>query len=96
MGPNATFWLGTDLLGRDQLSRLLHGGSVSIQAALFATLLAVSIGVLVGVISGYFPGLVDTVGMRFVDVLLSMPFLLVAIALQRAVGTPGLRACAYC
>ncbi len=90
LSPNATFWLGTDLLGRDELSRLLHGGSVSIQAALFATLLAVSIGVLVGVVSGYFPGVVDTVGMRFVDVLLSMPFLLIAIALQRAVGTPGL------
>ncbi len=90
LSPNAMFWFGTDLLGRDQLSRLLHGGSVSIQAALFATLLAVTIGVLVGVISGYFPGMVDTIGMRFVDVLLSMPFLLIAIALQRAVGTPGL------
>jgi ABC-type dipeptide/oligopeptide/nickel transport system permease subunit len=88
--PDATFWLGTDTLGRDELSRLLHGGAVSLQVALLATALALSIGLLVGVCCGYFGGLFDAIGMRGVDVLLSLPFLLIAIAVFRAVGNPGL------
>jgi ABC-type dipeptide/oligopeptide/nickel transport system permease subunit len=88
--PDVTYWLGTDLLGRDELSRLLSGGAVSLQVALSATLIALSIGMLVGVCCGYFGGLVDSIGMRAVDVLLSLPFLLIAIAVHRAVGNPGL------
>jgi ABC-type dipeptide/oligopeptide/nickel transport system permease subunit len=88
--PDATFWFGTDLLGRDELSRLLHGGAVSMQVAFFSTAIALTIGLLVGVCSGYFGGLFDSVGMRSVDVLLSLPFLLIAIAVHRAVGNPGI------
>jgi len=88
--PSRTFLLGTDLLGRDELSRLLHGGSVSLQVALVATSLAVGLGLVVGVLSGYFGGRLDAVCMRAVDVLLSLPFLLIAIALQRSLGNPGL------
>ncbi len=88
--PSQQFWLGTDLLGRDELSRLLHGGAISLTVALSATLLSVAMGLLVGVVSGYAGGRIDSVCMRVVDVLLSLPFLLIAIAVQRALGHPGL------
>ncbi len=84
------FPLGADPLGRDELSRILHGGAVSMQVAFLATSLAVLLGLLVGVVSGYFGGLVDLVLMRLVDVLLSVPFLLIAIAIQRVVDNPAL------
>lgn len=77
--------LGADPIGRDQLSRLLDGGRVSMQVAFFATGLAVLIGLLVGVSSGYFGGAVDMASMRTVDVLLSLPFLLIAIAIKRVI-----------
>ena len=85
--PDAEFWLGTDTLGRDELSRLLHGGRVSLQVALLATSLALTLGLSVGVLSGYAGGWFDAVAMRAIDVLLSLPFLLVAVAVNRAV--PG-------
>jgi ABC-type dipeptide/oligopeptide/nickel transport system permease subunit len=82
--------LGADTMGRDELSRLLYGGAVSMQVAFFATGLAVFIGLFVGLTSGYFGGAVDAVSMRFVDVLLSLPFLLIVIAIQRVIDTPDL------
>ena len=82
--------LGGDSVGRDELSRLLHGGAVSLQVAVFATLIAVTLGLGVGLLSGYFGGVVDGVSMRGIDVLLSMPFLLIAITVQRVISRPGL------
>ena len=90
LGPGSTFLLGTDTLGRDELSRLLHGGAVSMQVAFFATGLALALGLTVGISSGYFRGPLDHASMRLVDVLLSLPFLLVAIAVNRAVANPSL------
>jgi ABC-type dipeptide/oligopeptide/nickel transport system permease subunit len=75
--------LGGDSLGRDMLSRLLHGGRVSMLVAYAGTALAVALGVGIGLVTGYFGGPIDTFFMRVVDVLLSMPFLLVAMVLQR-------------
>ena len=75
--------LGGDTLGRDIFTRLLHGGRVSMVVAYAGTGLAVALGVLIGLVSGYFGGAVDTFFMRLVDVLLSMPFLLVAMVLQK-------------
>ena len=86
----AGFLLGTDTLGRDELSRLLHGGMVSMQVAVFATALSLLLGMSVGVLSGYFGGVFDRICMRAVDVLLSLPFLLIAIAVNRAVANPNL------
>ncbi len=83
-------WLGADSTGRDELSRLLHGGRVSMMVAYLATLLAIFIGTLAGVTSGYFGGWVDFGWMRLVDLLLSLPFLLIAIAIQRVVDDPSL------
>src|SRR5690606_333350 len=89
-GERAGHLLGGDPLGRDELSRLLHGARVSMAVAYGATSLAVLLGVLVGLLSGYFGGAFDTVSMRFVDIVLSMPFLLIAIVAQRAFDAPGL------
>ena len=68
----------------------MYGARVSMTVAYAATALAVLIGVLVGLVSGYLGGLVDGALMRFVDVVLSMPFLLLAIAMQRVWSAPGL------
>ena len=83
-------WLGGDILARDELSRLLSGARVSMLVAYLATALAVLIGVTLGLISGYVGGRVDTFLMRLVDVVLSMPFLLIAIVMQRVFDAPGI------
>jgi ABC-type dipeptide/oligopeptide/nickel transport system permease subunit len=83
-------WLGGDILARDELSRLLSGARVSMLVAYLATALAVLIGVTLGLVSGYVGGRVDTFLMRLVDVVLSMPFLLIAIVMQRVWDAPGI------
>ncbi|HUR18565.1 MAG TPA: ABC transporter permease [Acidimicrobiales bacterium] len=78
--------LGTDLLGRDVLSRLLHGGRTSVAAALAAGAGVATLGLLFGVVAGTIGGAVDTVIMRLVDILLALPLLVVAMV---AVGLLG-------
>lgn len=90
IGQVAGHLLGADGIGRDHLSRLLHGGSISMLVAYFATALAIAIGTFAGITAGYFGGVVDTAWMRSVDLLLSLPFLLVAIALIRVIDDPAL------
>jgi peptide/nickel transport system permease protein len=79
--PSWQHWFGTDELGRDVLSRVLYGARVSLKVGFVAVGIAVSIGTVVGLVSGYFSGLVDTMLMRFVDVMLCFPafFLILAI-----------------
>ena len=89
VGPNGTFWLGTDDLGRDILVRIAYGARISLGVGVVATLLTVVIGVVVGLAAGFFRGIVDTILARLVDVILSVPFFLVAIALV-AISGPGL------
>lgn len=84
--PNSTFWFGTDDLGRDVLVRVAYGARVSLGVGVLATLLTVVIGVVVGVAAGFLGGVTDTVLARFIDVILSFPFLLAAIALVSIVG----------
>ncbi len=82
--PSATHWLGTDNLGRDVLSRMLHGASISLTVGLIAVAVSLGIGVLVGAVSGYFGGLTDQILMRSVDALLCFPtffLILTAVAL---------------
>jgi peptide/nickel transport system permease protein len=88
-GPNGTFWLGTDDLGRDILVRIAYGARISLGVGVVATLLTVAIGVVVGLAAGFFRGVVDIVLARLVDVILSVPFFLVAIAIV-AIAGPGL------
>lgn len=85
-GPTSQFWLGTDDLGRDILVRIAYGARVSLLVGVVATGLAVAIGVVIGLAAGFFGGLVDTILARLVDVVLSVPFLLVAIALVSIAG----------
>ncbi len=84
--------LGGDSLGRDELSRLLHGARVSMLVAYLATAIALVIGVAVGLVAGYVGGFTDTLLMRGVDLVLSMPFLLLAIVMQRVWNAPGVLA----
>ena len=79
--PSAKHWLGTDSLGRDQLTRLLYGGRVSLMVGLAATAVSLTIGVLYGAISGYLGGKADAVMMRLVDILYSLPFTIFVILL---------------
>ncbi len=84
--PNSTFPLGTDDLGRDILVRIAYGARISLLVGVVATLITVAIGVVVGLAAGFLGGLVDTALARLIDVVLSVPFLLVAIALVSITG----------
>lgn len=84
-----TFVLGTDGLGRDVLSGIIHGSRVSLIVAVTAVGLGMLIGVALGLVSGYSGGWLDTVIMRAVDVTIVLPFMLMALVLRLALG-PGL------
>ena len=81
VAPSGFFWLGGDDVGRDVLSRIIHGTRVSLLVGVMATAVAVLIGVTIGTMAGYFGGRVDTFLSRTMDVFLSFPFLLFAISL---------------
>ncbi|HEY4572239.1 MAG TPA: ABC transporter permease [Kribbella sp.] len=85
-GPNGTFWLGTDDLGRDILVRIAYGARVSLLVGVAATAITVVIGVVLGLAAGFLGGITDTILARLIDVVLSVPFLLVAIALVSVTG----------
>lgn len=80
-GPSAKHWLGTDVLGRDLLSRILYGGIISFSVGFVATLVSLTIGVFYGILSGYAGGRTDRAMMRFVEVLYAMPFTIFVILL---------------
>src|SRR5438445_1527922 len=77
--PSRAHWLGTDALGRDELTRLMWGARVSLTVAIGAQIIVLLIGVSLGLVSGFFGGWLDYVVMRLVDALYSLPSLLVAI-----------------
>ena len=78
-GPSAAHWFGTDELGRDLLSRLLHGARISLSVGIVAQALILLIGVPIGAAAGYFGGWVDTLLSRLIDVMYSFPDLLLII-----------------
>ncbi|MGN8107657.1 ABC transporter permease [Paraburkholderia sp. 22098] len=84
--PSAAHWFGTDELGRDGLSRLLYGARASLLAGVVSVGIAVVLGVPLGLIAGYFGRFVDGVISRIADALLSIPFLILAIALSAFLG----------
>ena len=89
LAPDGQFWFGTDLLGRDLLSRLIFGAQTSLVIGVVANGIAVFIGALVGITAGYFRGWIGTVLMRFTDLMMSFPALLLAIVLA-AIFKPSL------
>lgn len=88
-GGSWSYVLGTDALGRDVLSRIIYGSRISVVVGFAAVLVAAFIGTVLGMIAGYFGGWFDAVIMRFTDIMLSLPYILVAIAIIAAIG-PGL------
>ncbi len=84
--PSAAHWLGTDVLGRDMLTRLMYGGRISLTVGLIATSVALLIGVTYGAVAGYMGGKVDAVMMRIVDVLYALPFSIFIILLTVVFG----------
>ena len=79
--PSGTFWLGTDNNGRDLFIRILYGARISLLVGVLATGISVVLGVLFGLTAGYIGGFVDTVIARFIDVMLSIPFLILAVSI---------------
>jgi peptide/nickel transport system permease protein len=87
--PSVSFPMGTDELGRDVLSRIIFGARISLTVGLAAMIVTMTIGVTIGLCSGFFGGAVDFILMRFTDVMLTLPALLLAMALV-AVLRPSL------
>lgn len=88
-GTQPQFWLGTDEVGRDILSRLIHGSRYSLFIGFVVVLGAMIVGVVLGLLAGYFRGWVDAVIMRVMDIILAFPSLLLALVLVAILG-PGL------
>jgi len=87
--PSREFWLGTDQIGRDVLSRLLYAMRISLLVGIMATLISTVIGVVLGLIAGYFGGVADMAIMRFTDMVMSFPYILLVLV-AAAVFKPGL------
>jgi peptide/nickel transport system permease protein len=85
-GPNSHFWFGADGSGRDLFVRVLYGARTSLLVAGVATAISMTIGVTVGVVAGYYRGFTDTIVMRFSDVMLALPQLLLAIGIAASCG----------
>ncbi len=84
--PNSTYWFGTDTLGRDNFSRILYGGRISLLVGIAVAIIAGIVGTLVGVVAGYYGRWVDATLMRVTDTILSLPGLMVAIIAARILG----------
>ncbi|MCX6048974.1 MAG: ABC transporter permease [Chloroflexi bacterium] len=84
--PSIPYYLGTDKLGRDILSRMLYGAQISIRSGVIVVLLAGSFGTLVGLIAGYLGGWVDEIWMRITDIFFAFPGLILAMAIAGALG----------
>ncbi|TBL75037.1 nickel ABC transporter permease subunit NikC [Paenibacillus thalictri] len=86
--PSAAYWLGTDHLGRDIVSRLIHGTKISLGIAFIVMVLIVIVSVTVGTVSGYIGGVADRIFMRFCDMLMAFPSLILSLAMLGILG-PG-------
>ena len=81
LSPDGTHWMGTDALGRDVFSRMLYGAQISLLVGIVAVGISTFIGIILGSLAGYYRGVTDTIIMRLVDVMLSIPsfFLILAV-----------------
>lgn len=87
--PSSAHWFGTDALGRDSLSRVLHGGQISLRVALGVALLSTMVGVVIGAFAGFYGGWLDGLLMRFTDLWIALPALPI-LALAVSIGTVDL------
>lgn len=87
--PSKDFWLGTDQIGRDVLSRLLYAMRISLLVGIMATLISTVIGVVLGLTAGYFGGAADMIIMRFTDMVMSFPYILLVLV-AASIFKPGL------
>ena len=87
--PSKEFWLGTDQIGRDVLSRMLYATRISLLVGVMATAISTVIGVVLGLIAGYFGGVADMIIMRFTDMVMSFPYILLVLV-AAAIFKPGL------
>jgi len=85
--PNAKHWLGTDAYGRDVFSRVIFGSQTALIVGLGASFIGATIGALIGVASAYFGGRVDMIVQRIMDVLISFPLIILALAVVAILGT---------
>ena len=84
--PGHRHWLGTDLYGRDQLTRLVYAGRVDLLVAIAATAIALSVGAVLGAVSGYRGGFIDQVLMRIIDTIQAFPSFILAMGIAAALG----------
>lgn len=87
--PCKEFWLGTDQIGRDVFSRLLYAMRISLLVGIMATLISTAVGVVLGLIAGYFGGVADMLIMRFTDMVMSFPYILLVLV-AASIFKPGL------
>ncbi|CUA99800.1 ABC transporter permease [Pannonibacter indicus] len=87
--PSAAHWMGTDELGRDIFSRVIHGARITLFIVLLVAIISAPLGLIIGAVSGYFGGLADRIIMGLTDIFLSMPRLILALAFVAALG-PGI------
>lgn len=87
MAPDSTNWFGTDQIGRDTLSRVVHGSRVSLTVAVFAVLIGTTLGCLWGLASGYFGGWFDIASQRLIEFFQAFPDLILAMAIAMALGS---------
>lgn len=90
--PSAAHWFGTDDLGRDVFSRVIYGARISVPSGILVVMLACVFGSLYGAVAGFFGKAVDEIMMRFADMIMSFPSILLAMALAAALGTSVINA----
>ncbi len=85
-GPSKAHLLGTDPLGRDELSRIIYGTRISLLVGIVAVGFAAIVGMMLGLVAGYFGGFINTIIMRFIDALMAIPPIMLALAIAAALG----------
>lgn len=88
-GPSAAHWLGTDSFGRDILARIIHGSRISLSIGFISVIVSLVIGGAIGSVAGYYGGTLDIIIMRFIDVLMAIPSMLMCICVVTVLG-PGM------
>jgi peptide/nickel transport system permease protein len=84
--PSHTYWLGTDLFGRDVFTRLIYGGRISLRVGVVSVGIALLPGLIMGLLAGYYGRVIDTLFMRLTDVMLAFPSLLLALSIVALLG----------